>query len=631
MCGIVGLIGKEPVVPRREAWLGMRDSMAHRGPDDAGYLEVPWGFLGFRRLSIIDLAGGHQPMANEDESIWIVFNGEIYNFDRIRKELIERGHQFRTASDTEVLIHLWEEKGTRMVHGLRGMWAFAILDQKRRTLFLSRDAKGKKPLYYAIKDGALRFASEMKALYADPDLRLTFDWEALDHYLTYQYIPAPLTIAREIRKLPRGCGLLWHDGVAELIPAIPEDPLPCPRTRDIAAKELRQRIIEAIEMRLVADVPLGVLLSGGLDSTIIAAGMARLSGRAIDTFSVGFTEASYNELIYADQVAKHIGSRHHRFVVEAGSGQEIADLAVHLDQPFGDPSLLPTWLVSKVARSEVTVVLTGDGGDEQFAGYRRYRLMNKVRPWLPVIRKMPWDLISNILNKMKSSAEDVDYVRLLRRMAEVHNLSPDEFYLGLIAYFPRQLRQELFTELSATRLGDHWTGLMPIESVAEPLSLRWMTDWDQAYYLAEGVLTKVDMASAAVALEVRSPFLDLEITRLARTFPPEWRIRGKQGKAMLLAATKDWLPPGYISWRKQGFALPIGPWFRGPVGLEAQAVTTDPHSLTARIFRPEVIQRLWDGHRSGKYDNSGKLYLLWVLELWHRGCWSRLPNAESIV
>jgi asparagine synthase (glutamine-hydrolysing) len=594
----------------------MCDRIRHRGPDDDGYHTDGGCGIGMRRLSIIDLHTGHQPMSNEDGSVWVVCNGEIYNFRELRNDLEARGHRFTTQSDTETLVHLYEDTGVDAVSRLRGMFAFALWDAKRRRLLLARDRFGKKPLYYAVLASGLYFASELKCLRA-AGVPLELDPEALRLYFQFNYVPDPYSPFQAIRKLMPGTWLEYGaDGSCRQqrywrLPQPAEKAAPGMSEED-AAKRLREQFDEAVRIRMAADVPLGAFLSGGIDSSLVVASMALQSSEPVKTFSIGFEEAEYNELEFASLVAKRYGTEHHQIIVRPDSVGLATRLACDFDEPFADSSAIPTFIVSEFARRHVKVALSGDGGDELFAGYDSFRAVEKLRWWDSVPR-----LIRRFLgvaaDRLPYSAYGKNYLRMASRPLALeryfeNNYSP--YYLRR-----RLLKPEWMPPADLAYLTHTFPdSLLP--SGADVLT--------QAMYfeatanLTGDMLVKVDRMSMANSLEVRCPLLDQNLAELASAIPHGWKLQNGAGKRILLRALGDRLPPEVLRRRKMGFGVPLAPWFRGSLRGFLREHLTSSQFLNRGIVSPEFVRQLLEEHDSGRRDNHHWLWSLLMLELWFR-------------
>jgi asparagine synthase (glutamine-hydrolysing) len=621
MCGIAGFVLRDA-----SADVSMLAKMCglirHRGPDDEGLLARENWAIGMRRLSIIDLSTGHQPMSNEDGSVWIVFNGEIYNFQSLRDDLRARGHQFRTASDTETVVHLYEQDGVEGFARLRGMFAAAIWDGRRREMILVRDRFGKKPLYWSARPSGLYFASELKCL-RDPCAPCELDEEAIRLYLQFGYVPDPHTAIRGIQKLAPGSWLIYSEngevrtGRYWSLGAPREDPEPG-FTEEEACARIREVFDESVRLRMIADVPLGAFLSGGIDSSLVVASMARQSPSPVKTFSIGFEEAAFNELPYARMLAERYATEHHEIMVRPDAVALTQRLVRHFDEPFGDSSAIPTYMVSEFASQHVKVALTGDGGDEIFAGYESFFAIDALRRFdrAPLgLRR----LIAGFADALPYSAYGKNYLRMISRP------SPLERYFEL-NYAPHFLRHRLFEPRwllpeSEQFLRDAFPGCL-IPNGADILT--------QALYfeatakLTGDMLVKVDRMSMAASLEVRSPLLDHELAALAARIPHRWKMQNGRGKRILLKALGDRLPPALIDRPKQGFAVPLAVWFRGPLREMLHDHLCGKQFLERGIARPEAVRALIAEHESGRRDNYHWLWVLLMLELWLRE-WSEVP------
>lgn len=632
MCGITGVAWTSAARPFDRAVLQrMTDAIAHRGPDDEDIYASPAGpgpgaMLGHRRLSIIDLGGGHQPLSNEDGTVWISFNGEIYNYRELQTRLEKQGHVFRTSSDTETIVHLYEEYGTDCVKYLRGMFAFAIWDQSERQLFVARDRLGKKPLVYRHDPDRFLFASELKALLQVPDIPRELDLTAVDAYLTYQYVPHPQSILKGFSKLPPAHWALYSNGKLRIErywrPAYSPSPKPDEfHSVEDARKQLRETLTTAVKLRMRSDVPLGAFLSGGIDSTIIAGLMQSLSSRPVKTFSIGFPVAEFDERSYAREAAEHIGSEHHEQVVEPSALQILPKLIWHYDEPFADSSAIPTMYLSEMTRQEVTVSLSGDGGDELFAGYQRYQAV-KIGGWMDrlpgFVRRA---LASPLWQKLPASVRQNSKRRRFKRLLSALALEPRRRYLKWVSIFDDERRPELCTPEFQSNLH----GFDPAEFLIAAYNdcpdrdfVTQTTCADVLTYLPCDILTKVDIASMAFSLEARAPFLDHKVVDLAARFPIEWKIHGRQGKQILIDTFADLLPKRIQKRSKMGFGVPLDHWFRAELRPLLEDVLLSQTSLDRGLFRPEQVRKLVDEHVHGLWDHSYRLWNLLVLELWQR-------------
>jgi asparagine synthase (glutamine-hydrolysing) len=622
MCGIAGYFDTrehrsipEPLLRR------MTDAIAHRGPDGSDLYRASGVGLGHRRLAIIDLAGGAQPMATPDGQVVIVFNGEIYNFQDVRRELETLGHRFRTNSDTEVILHAWLEYGEGCVHRLRGMFAFAIHDQRTRTLFLARDRLGVKPLHYAeLVTGEVIFGSELKALLVHPRLTRELDPTAIEDYFAYGYIPDPKCLLAGVRKLPAGHTLTLRQG----------RPVPAPQrywdvdftTRhrgkaDDLAAELTDRMREAVRLRMIADVPLGAFLSGGVDSSSVVALMAEMSGQPVNTCSIGFDVAGYDETEYAAEIAQRYATNHRTRIVDPNDFALIDKLADAYDEPFADASALPTYRVCALARETVTVALSGDGADEAFAGYRRYRLHaneEKLRGALPLAFRQ------RVFGTLGRAYPKLDWApRVLRAKSTFEALgrTTEEAYFNSIAVIPDRLRGRLFSRGFRRELQGHWAGSLYVDTMrAAPArdALGQAQYADIQHWLPGDILTKMDRASMAISLEAREPLLDHELVAWAAGLPPEMRIRGGQGKWLMKRAMERYVPKRLLYRPKMGFVVPISDWFRGPLAQQAEALATHSAAVETGWFDMDFLKRVVADHRSGRSDHGRLLWQLLMLD-----------------
>jgi len=617
MCGIAGKYSLDGAPAERELLGRMAGAMVHRGPDDEGvYLDGPFGMT-MRRLSIIDLGAGHQPLCNEDGTVWVVFNGEIYNYVELREELRARGHRFTTNTDTEVIVHLYEDLGAACVEPLRGMFGLAVWDVRRRSLLLARDRLGKKPLYYAFRPGhELVFGSELKAVLEDPAVEREIDPEALDRYASFLYIPSPASIFRSVRKLPAGHTLVCTpDGIT--VRRYWDLPLPSASVRpDEVPGRFRELLTEAVKIRLRSDVPVGAFLSGGVDSSAVVASMAALLDRPVVTTSIGFREDGYSELPYAALVARHVGSEHHEHVVEAPTPALIERLAWHLDEPFADSSAVPTYFVSMAARRHVTVALSGDGGDELFAGYARHRnegIEHAVRSRVGRLggrglargaTLLPEGTRGrNTLIDLGLSAEDA--------CARKFYFTPRVPALKAALYSPG-FREAV---AGADPMAPFRHAYRRAEG-ADPVSR--ILHVDLSTYLCDDILSKVDRMSMAHSLEVRAPLLDHKLVEFVAALPPAWKLNGGTTKALLRSVLDGRVPREAFERPKHGFTSPIGGWLRGPLAEYVEDTLNSRRAAERGYFDPAAVQQLWTAHRSGRANYEHEIWMLLMLETWHR-------------
>lgn len=621
MCGIAGKYNLDGAAVDPSLLHRMARAMLHRGPDDGGfYVHGAFG-MAVRRLSIIDLTTGHQPLANEDGSVWVTLNGEIYNFVELRDELQARGHRFATQTDTEVIVHLYEEQGDRCIEALRGMFACAIWDGRTGSLILARDRLGKKPLYYAVNPGrSLVFASELKAVLEDAAVDRSIDMEALDQYVSLLYVPAPASIFRQVRKLPAGHVLVCNPrGIT--VRAYWDVPIPdASRHEDRSAGEVIERFGEllrdAVRVRLRSDVPVGAFLSGGVDSSAVAGAMSGLLGRPVVTSSIGFDEDGYSELPYARAVARQIQSQHHERTVHAPTPELIEKIVWHLDEPFADSSAVPTYFVSLAAREHVTVALSGDGGDELFAGYSRHRFEVLEHG----LRRVAGPVVGRSLARAAAITPNGTMGRntLLRL-----GLAPAEACARKFYFSPHvlQLKRDLYTPWfrSAAAAGDPLSPFVrafQAASASDPLSRILYVDLKT--YLADDILAKVDRMSMAHSLEVRAPFLDHRLVEFVAQLPARWKLRGKTTKVLLRTLLDGTVPREAFDRPKHGFISPVGQWLRGPLARYAQDTICSARAAARGYFAPEAVRALWDAHRTGRANLEHEIWMLLVLEVWHR-------------
>lgn len=597
----------------------MCQTIVHRGPDDEGVYTHGGVGLGMRRLSIIDVAGGKQPIHNEDRTIWIVFNGEIYNFPELRRELEDRNHQFYTQSDGEVIVHLYEEMGADCVHKLRGMFAIALYDERRQSLLLVRDRLGKKPLHYALDEGRLLFGSEIKAILALRPELAEVDPEGLLQYFYFGYIPDARTAFQPIRKLPAGHWAEFRQGDLKIrrywdLPAYGTHP---PLSEDECLEELERRLEEAVRIRLISDVPLGALLSGGVDSSIIVALMARVSAKPVETFSIAFREEPFNESAYARIVAERFSTDHHELVVDPDLEETLLYLTGMMEEPFGDSSMLPTYYVCRMARRRVTVALSGDGGDELFAGYDRYLEIMK-QPKLDSFQRWLGPIYRNRIHNLIPAG------MYGKNLAWRVSLNERDRYLDGLSYLPVLHRErEVFTPEfleAAGRLPDpllEWQQLY--DGAPAPDRLSRLLYLDTKTYLNADILTKVDRMSMAASLEVRAPMLDHQFVEWAVSLPVDWKYRAGTRKHILKKlAERLGIPASLLHRKKQGFELPLADWMRDEVKPKLWRILLEPRTLQRGYFKPAAVEALIQEHVRGRRNRSGMLWRMLVLELWHR-------------
>jgi asparagine synthase (glutamine-hydrolysing) len=618
MCGIAGIFEFErsdtlsPELVRR-----MTQTIVHRGPDDEGIFVGAGIGLGFRRLSIIDLVGGHQPIPNEDSSIWVMLNGEIYNYAELRRGLEDRGHHFSTHSDTETIVHLYEEYGEDCIRRLRGMFAIAIWDSRKRSLLLARDRVGKKPLFFAAEKHRILFGSELKALLAVGGFSRSIDPLALSDYFSYGYVPVPKTIYSAVRKVRPGHYLVastsglrevayWDLSFSEV-----EE-----RSEEEWCELLRHELCEATRIRLMSDVPLGAFLSGGVDSSSIVATMSHLMKRPVTTCSIGFEEEEYNEAGFARQIADHFHTDHHEQTVKPSAVEIMNKLAWHYDEPFADSSAIPTYYVSWVARQHVTVALGGDGGDESFAGYRRYyfdQMENRMRHFVPPSARR------SVFGPLGSWYPALAWApRVFRAKATFQSLSrsPLEGYFNSISIFRPDEKAQLFSG-DFRRTLDSYNSLDVLRHYYDRADtddlLSRIQYVDVKTYLTDDILAKVDRASMAVSLEVRAPLLDHHLMEQVARIPSSLKLRGRTGKYIFKKAMAGSLPPKTVGRKKQGFAIPLARWFRGELRDLAHETLFGSDD---GILNLEYLKKIWDQHQKAHHDRSAHLWSVLMFRKW---------------
>jgi asparagine synthase (glutamine-hydrolysing) len=629
MCGICGFVQK---AGREKADPGLLQAMlrtiVHRGPDDEGAYLAEDVALGARRLSIIDLQGGHQPLSNEDGSVWIAYNGEAYNFPEIRAELAGRGHRFKTRTDTETLVHAYEEWGENFLDRFRGMFALALWDGRKRRLLLARDRIGIKPLYYApLEDGTLLFGSELKSLIAHPRLERKLDLKALDLFLTLEYIPAPHCIFQGVRKLPAGHLLIYQDGrfnirkywdieggggggaSAASPPANPEE----------AADGLYDLLKESVKLRLISDVPLGAFLSGGIDSSCIVGLMRELGASPLKTFSIGFQDKTYDELDYARRMAKKFSTEHREFVIQPRALELTEKLIRHLDEPFGDFSIFPTYLVSQLAREQVKVILSGDGGDEIFGGYEHYQA--QALAGKPASRAAAWTL-GPLLRRLPPSSKKKGFWNKLRRFMQGLDLPPAARHLRWMIFLSSEQKKQLYapglwnaSERKKEILEEEpWAALFTRLRAFDPLNAELFLDLKT--YLPDDILVKVDRMSMAVSLEARVPLLDHKVVEYVFGLPGTWKLRGGKSKWIFKKTMERLLPPEIIHRPKEGFSIPIKHWLRTDLRDMLLDHLSQERIAREGLFHYPAVKKLIEAHLAGRENYSHQLWALLVFEVW---------------
>jgi len=621
MCGIAGFVNANGDAVERSTLEAMNQAIAHRGPDDDGFYINENVGLAMRRLSIIDVAGGKQPIHNADKSKWIVFNGEIYNYQALRDDLDKRGHRFYTKSDTEVVVHLYDEYGVDCLDHLRGMFAFAIWDAKEKTLFLARDRVGKKPLLYSHQvNGDLIFGSEFQALLKHPAISREVDNDAIDSYLSYLCVPAPQTAFKQIRKLEPGHWLRWKAGRIETKRYWqPDFSKKIKITENEAIEETTRILRESTRLRLISEVPLGAFLSGGVDSSTVVALMAQESDTPVKTFSIGFDEKDFSELKYARRVAEHVGAEYNEFIVQPNAFDVIPTLVEHYGEPYADSSAIPTYYVAKETRKYVTVALNGDGGDESFAGYERYAAMRIAEKYSRIPAPLRNILFETPVGLLPTSELKRSRFRDAKRFLKAANLPRTERYFRWTTTFNPETKPELYTRdfaasvstVNASDLLDHWFATANGSGTLDATLLT-----DQMTYLPNDLLVKVDIASMANSLEARSPFLDHHLIEFAASLPENIKMRGVETKSLLKKVAARLVPKDVVYRRKMGFGVPIGKWFRGEMKDFVRGILLSDKALRRGIIKPEALTRYVAEHTSAKRDHSFQLWTLLMLELW---------------
>jgi asparagine synthase (glutamine-hydrolysing) len=622
MCGICGIVSFEGGhVTDKSILQRMNQTLYHRGPDDDGYYQDSQASLAMRRLSIIDLFTGQQPIANENGDVWVVYNGEIYNFQSIRAELQQRGHQFKTQTDTEIIVHAYEEYGDECVKRFNGMFALALWDSRRCRLLIARDHLGIKPLYYWAGQDKLVFGSELKALVAHPDVPRQINLTAVDLFLSLEYIPSPLTIYENVFKLPAGHILVVEDGELKLSQYWDVLHQPIGETEDECAETLAGLLKEAVQIRLISDVPLGAFLSGGIDSSAVVGYMSQFGSKPVQTFSIGFEDDTYNELPYAEAVAKHFCTDHHYEVLNPDIASLAEQLVQHHDEPFADTSIFPTYLVSKLARQHVKVALSGDGGDELFAGYDTYlaeqlnhhygKLPGALRRnVLPAFAKMlpPQPAKKGMINKVKRMIEGgaldpaLQHTRWMIFMDEREKNSLYQF----------DLKESLKHGSTAGFFGEYFQRADSFDALAQQQYV------DMKTYLPDDILTKVDRMSMAVSLEARVPLLDHRIAEFGLNLPPHMKLNGSRTKIILRRALRRLVPDLVLEKPKQGFSIPMKHWLCSSLKPMMLDLLSTDSVRQHGYFRPQTISMWIREHLDGRVNHSHRLWPLMVLELWHR-------------
>ena len=633
MCGIVGQLRLRGRPVDRELIARMCIELEHRGPDSRGVHHEARVGLGVQRLRVLDLQTGDQPIYNEDRSVAVVMNGEIYNHRELRRELRGCGHRFATQSDTEVIAHLYEEQGARCVRRLHGMFAFALWDTRRGQLLLARDRVGKKPLLYHLRDGVLSFASEMRALLEDEEIPRRTDHSALDRFLTFGYVPASMSAISGVRKLPPAHILLARDGGVELSRYWRLD---YGYKIEAPIEEISERVRDALRSatrrRLAADVPVGAFLSGGIDSSAVVAAMAESSPGPVRTFSIGFDREDVDELRHARRIAERFDTVHEELTVRADAVEVLPRIVRHHGEPFADSTAIPSFYLAEMTRRHVTVALTGDGGDESFGGYTRY-VANAVAGRLDHLpRPLRGGLTALAVRAPERGGISSPYNRF-RRLAGTLSSDAGARYAHYMSWFDRGQRGSLYrgefartvaaTPAPEDHIRDRWT------AASGPDVVDRMLEVDVSTYLADDLLPKMDIATMAYGLEARSPFLDHELMELAASIPGDLKVRGSEKKWILRTALRGWLPDEVLDRPKQGFVVPLSDWLRGDLRAWAQDVLLDPATLNRGYFQRASVERLLERHASGNDGEATRIWALVMLELWHREFIER-PSTDHL-
>lgn len=622
MCGITGFVNADSRPVDRDVLARMNQAITHRGPDDDGFYVKDGIGLAMRRLSIIDLASGKQPIHNSDGTKWIVFNGEIYNYQEIRRDLDARGHKFYTNSDTETIVHLYDEYGVNCLRYLRGMFALAIWDEDERSLFLARDRVGKKPLLYSHHpNGDLIFGSEFQAMLEHPLISREVDASAIDSYLSFLCVPAPQTAFQQIRKLEPGHWLCWRDGRIETQRYwLPDFSNKIRITEKEAIDETTRILRESTRMRMISEVPLGAFLSGGVDSSTVVALMAEESSSPVKTFSIGFEEQDFSELKYARVVAKRVGAEYNEFIVKPNALEILPTLVRHYGEPYADSSAVATYYVARETRKHVTVALNGDGGDESFAGYERHAAMLIAERYgsVPLILRA---LIEAPINAIPSSEIARSRIRDVKRFFKAANLAKTERYFRWMSGFDREVKRDIYTEefsriVAGQNSAEYMDGWFAKANGSGTLDATLLNDL--MTYLPNDLLVKVDIATMANSLEARSPFLDHVLIEFAASLPENLKMRGFRTKSLLKKVAAKLVPAEVIYRRKMGFGVPIGKWFRGEMKDFLSDILLSRNAMERGFIRPEAIKRFVSEHTAGERDHAFQLWGLLMLELWFR-------------
>ena len=637
MCGIAGWINLDTTKPNHNAEAvlhSMCEKIVHRGPDSEGLWTDDTVALGMRRLSIIDLKTGDQPVFSEDRSVIVMMNGELYNYREVRIKLEVKGHRFTTKSDTEVLPHLYEEYGDSLLEHVNGMYAFSLWDANRKKLIIARDRFGEKPLYYGVFDGKLIWASELKAILAHPSVKPELDLNALRHYVSYDYVPAPMSIYKGIHKLPaahilivengevrtrRYWDISWSGSSWSANGYLSQEGPMSSDTLEVKAVELRELLSDAVRMRLVSDVPLGILLSGGIDSSTVAAFATQHATEKVKTFSIGFEEDSFDESKYARQVAKHLNTEHYEEKLSAEkAGDLISEIGTWLDEPLSDGSLIPTFLLAQFVRKHVTVALGGDGGDELFAGYPMYYAHKVAAKYNSIPAFMRSGLIEPVVNAMPVSTNNMSFDYKAKRFIRGAKADSVERHHSWFGSFATEQHESLFTrDVLEHTDGDIYRGVRELVNASDAKNvIEQMQYADINFYMAEDILTKVDRAAMAVSLETRAPFLDPRVGQFAASIPVEYKLKGSKGKYILKKAVENLLPKNILNRPKKGFGIPIAEWLKGRLNPLVHDLLAPQKLKGQGLFNSEYVQKLIKEHETGAVSHHKELWTLLVFQLW---------------
>jgi asparagine synthase (glutamine-hydrolysing) len=632
MCGIAGWVNldtnKATSIDREAVLHSMCERIVHRGPNSEGLWLDDTIALGMRRLSVIDLETGDQPVFSEDKSVIVMMNGELYNYREVRAELEKKGHKFVTRSDTEILPHLYQEYGDALVDHLNGMYAFSLWDTRKKKLIIARDRFGEKPLYYGVFDGKLIYASEPKAILAHPSVKTEIDLNALRHYVSFDYVPAPMSIYKGIHKLPSAHILFVENGevrtrkywdISFVKPTVSDRQGSETASLTEKADELRDLLSDAVRMRLVADVPLGILLSGGIDSSTVAAFATQHATEKVKTFSIGFEEDSFDESKYARQVATHLNTEHYEEKLSAETaGDLISEIGTWLDEPMSDGSLIPTFLLAQFVRKHVTVALGGDGGDELFAGYPMYYAHKVAAKYLAIPSFVRSGLIEPVVNALPVSTKNLSFDYKAKRFVRASKHDDVTRHHSWFGSFSLDQHESVFTQdVLAQSDADIYRGVRELVDASDAINvIEQMQYADINYYLAEDILTKVDRAAMAVSLETRAPFLDPRVGQFAASIPVQYKLKGKSGKHILKEAMKELLPHNILHRPKKGFGIPIAEWLKGRLNPLMHDMLSPERLKQQGLFNAEYVQRLIKEHENGTASHHKELWTLLVFELW---------------